>query len=63
MNQSIKRKIANFLRDESGPTAVEYAIMMALIIAVCITAITSLGNATSASITNSVNLALPSNGN
>jgi pilus assembly protein Flp/PilA len=33
-----------FLQDESGPTAVEYAVMLALIIVVCITAITTLGN-------------------
>jgi pilus assembly protein Flp/PilA len=32
-----------FLRDENGPTAVEYAVMLALIIVVCITAITTLG--------------------
>ena len=32
-----------FLADESGPTAVEYAVMLALIIVVCITAITALG--------------------
>ena len=35
-----------FLRDESGPTAVEYAVMLALIIVVCITAITTLGTTT-----------------
>jgi len=33
-----------FLLDESGPTAVEYAVMLALIIVVCITAVTTLGN-------------------
>jgi pilus assembly protein Flp/PilA len=33
-----------FLRDEDGPTAVEYAVMLALIIVVCIAAITTLGN-------------------
>ena len=33
----------SFLKDESGPTAVEYAVMLALIIVVCITAITALG--------------------
>jgi pilus assembly protein Flp/PilA len=33
-----------FLRDEDGPTAVEYAVMLALIIVVCITAITTLGS-------------------
>ena len=32
-----------FLRDESGPTAVEYAVMLALIVVVCISAITTLG--------------------
>lgn len=32
-----------FLADESGPTAVEYAVMLALIVVVCITAITTLG--------------------
>ena len=32
-----------FLRDEDGPTAVEYAVMLALIIVVCIAAITTLG--------------------
>jgi pilus assembly protein Flp/PilA len=33
-----------FLRNEDGPTAVEYAVMLALIITVCLTAITALGN-------------------
>jgi pilus assembly protein Flp/PilA len=32
-----------FLRAEDGPTAVEYAVMLALIIVVCISAITLLG--------------------
>jgi pilus assembly protein Flp/PilA len=35
--------VVNFINDESGPTAVEYAVMLALIIVVCITAITTLG--------------------
>jgi pilus assembly protein Flp/PilA len=35
---------AAFLKNEDGPTAVEYAVMLALIIVVCITAITTLGN-------------------
>ena len=35
--------LGRFLRDEDGPTAVEYAVMLALIIVVCITAITALG--------------------
>ena len=36
--------VKQFLRDEDGPTAVEYAVMLALIIVVCITAITTLGS-------------------
>jgi pilus assembly protein Flp/PilA len=35
--------LVNFVKDESGPTAVEYAVMLALIIVVCITAVTTLG--------------------
>jgi pilus assembly protein Flp/PilA len=35
--------VVRFVRDESGPTAVEYAVMLALIIVVCITAVTTLG--------------------
>ena len=34
----------DFLRNEDGPTAVEYAVMLALIIVVCIAAITTLGS-------------------
>jgi pilus assembly protein Flp/PilA len=33
-----------FLKAEDGPTAVEYAVMLALIIVVCIAAITTLGS-------------------
>jgi pilus assembly protein Flp/PilA len=35
--------VKNFLNNEDGPTAVEYAVMLALIIVVCIGAITTLG--------------------
>jgi pilus assembly protein Flp/PilA len=34
-----------FLQAEDGPTAVEYAVMLALIIVVCLIAITALGTA------------------
>src|SRR6476646_9564500 len=34
----------DFLKREDGPTAVEYAVMLALIIVVCITAISTLGS-------------------
>ena len=37
-------RVKNFLQREDGPTAVEYAVMLALIIVVCITAITALGS-------------------
>ena len=36
-------KMGQFLIEEDGPTAVEYAVMLALIVVVCIAAITSLG--------------------
>jgi pilus assembly protein Flp/PilA len=32
-----------FLKKEDGPTAVEYAVMLALIVVVCIAAITAIG--------------------
>jgi pilus assembly protein Flp/PilA len=35
--------LVRFLKQEDGPTAVEYAVMLALIIVVCIAAITTLG--------------------
>ena len=41
--QMLKNAVVNFMKREDGPTAVEYAVMLALIIVVCITAITALG--------------------
>jgi pilus assembly protein Flp/PilA len=35
--------LSDFVTREDGPTAVEYAVMLALIIVVCIAAITTLG--------------------
>jgi pilus assembly protein Flp/PilA len=43
MLRHIVRSVRNLLQDEDGPTAVEYAVMLALIIVVCIAAITLLG--------------------
>jgi len=43
MLSRILKPVVNFVKDESGPTAVEYAVMLALIIVVCITAVTALG--------------------
>lgn len=36
-------KLKRFLVSEDGPTAVEYAVMLALIIVVCLTAIQAVG--------------------
>lgn len=38
------KKFVEFMKKEDGPTAVEYAVMLALIIVVCIAAITTLGS-------------------
>jgi pilus assembly protein Flp/PilA len=43
MLSKLQNSIVRFLKNEDGPTAVEYAVMLALIIVVCITAITTLG--------------------
>jgi pilus assembly protein Flp/PilA len=40
------RQSVQFLKAEDGPTAVEYSVMLALIIVVCIAAITTLGSNT-----------------
>ncbi len=41
--RKITKSLVEFLKKEDGPTAVEYAVMLALIIVVCIAAITTLG--------------------
>jgi pilus assembly protein Flp/PilA len=41
------RVLQQFLRCEDGPTAVEYAMMLVLIVVVCLVAITSVGIRTS----------------
>ena len=43
MFSHLKQSIVQFLAAEDGPTAVEYAVMLALIIVVCLAAITTLG--------------------
>jgi len=40
---NVARGFVEFLRGEDGPTAVEYAVMLALIVVVCIAAITLVG--------------------
>jgi pilus assembly protein Flp/PilA len=48
----VRSAFARFLQNEDGPTAVEYAVMLALIIVVCILAITTLGKNANAVFTN-----------
>lgn len=45
-------KVKRFLTSEDGPTAVEYAVMLALIVVVCIAAITTLGSNANATFSN-----------
>ena len=42
-------RLLRLIRDESGPTAVEYAVMLALIIGVCIGAVGFFGSTASGS--------------
>ncbi len=39
----LANRVRRFLVSEDGPTAVEYAVMLALIIIVCLVAISSIG--------------------
>lgn len=41
--RNIGKYVVDFLQCEDGPTAVEYAVMLALIVVVCLVAITALG--------------------
>lgn len=40
---NVTKSIKRFLVSEDGPTAVEYAVMLALIVVVCLTAIQAIG--------------------
>jgi pilus assembly protein Flp/PilA len=53
--KSLAQKVQRFLVSEDGPTAVEYAVMLALIIIVCLTAIGTVGTKTSATFNNVAN--------
>ena len=44
--------VKKFLKSEDGPTAVEYAVMLALIVIVCLTAIRSIGTNANTTFTN-----------
>jgi pilus assembly protein Flp/PilA len=57
--KSLAQKVQRFLVSEDGPTAVEYAVMLALIVIVCLTAITAIGTRASNTFTK-VSSAMPS---
>jgi pilus assembly protein Flp/PilA len=48
-------RIRQFVRREDGPTAVEYAVMLALIIIVCLAAVRTLGTNAKTTFTNAAN--------
>lgn len=56
------RAIGNFLRREDGPAAVEYAVLLALIIVVCIVSITTLGTNANKTFGKVANALAPSSG-
>lgn len=59
MIKTMASRVRNFVVSEDGPTAVEYAVMLALILVACIGIVTSLGGSVSKNF-NSVNTALGS---
>ncbi|WP_020470326.1 Flp family type IVb pilin [Zavarzinella formosa] len=52
MCRQLMVRTVRFLKKEDGPTAVEYAVMLALIVVVCIAAITTLGQSASKTFAN-----------
>ena len=48
-------RVRRFIKSEDGPTAVEYAVMLALIVIVALTAIQAVGTRTSATFNNIAN--------
>ena len=57
LNARYDFEVQRFLTSEDGPTAVEYAVMLALILVACITIVTTLGTSVSTSF-NKVNTSL-----
>ena len=46
--RNLAKSVKRFLVSEDGPTAVEYAVMLALIVIVCLTSIQAIGTNASA---------------
>ena len=57
--KNVFRSVEKFMVSEDGPTAVEYAVMLALILVACVTIVSSLGTSVSSTF-NKVNTALSS---
>jgi pilus assembly protein Flp/PilA len=55
--KSLLNRVHRFIKSEDGPTAVEYAVMLALIIVACLVIIGSLGTSVSSTFS-SVNSSL-----
>ena len=51
----MSRLLLRLLREEDGPTAVEYAVMLALIIVVCMAGVQAMTNETAGSFNRSSN--------
>ena len=51
----LRLKIQGFLTGEDGPTAIEYAMLAALIVIVCVLAVDAVGTKLNVSFTNSAN--------
>jgi len=47
MKQPFRSRASRFLRDEDGPAAVDYAVMLALIIVACVNIVAMLGHSIS----------------
>ena len=50
--KNLMQKVRRFFKSDEGPTAVEYAVMLSLIVVVCLTAIKSIGTKTNTTFNN-----------
>lgn len=50
--KNFAKSVTRFLTSEDGPTAVEYAVMLALIVVVCLAAIQAIGTNATTTFTN-----------
>ena len=57
--KSLALKVQRFLVSEDGPTAGEYAVMLALIVIVCLSAISTIGTTANTTFNNCANSMKP----